>query len=102
MGKALAEYGEVQNVEEMSWKNEELRKWEEALPRLEECALEKVSRLYKAKTGVGCDGFHPKVPLDLTNKRRNCRVDGEGGTEWQMAATSLHDDVPLDSEERHE
>ena len=24
--------------------------------------------MYKAKTGVGCDGFHPKVPLDLTNE----------------------------------
>ena len=46
--------------------NEELRKLEEALPRLKECELDKVSRLYKAKTGVGCDGFHPKVPLDLT------------------------------------
>ena len=59
------------------------------MPRLKEGDLEKVSRLYKAKTGVGCDGFHPKVPLDLTDltskKRRNRRVLGEGGTEWQMA-----------------
>ena len=47
---------EVQNVEDEPWKNEELRKWEEALPKLEECELEKVSRLYKAKTG--CDDFH--------------------------------------------
>ena len=30
----------------------------------------KVSRLYKAETGVGCDGFHPKVPLDLTEETR--------------------------------
>ena len=43
-------------------KNEELKKSEEALPRLKECGLEKVSRLYKAMTGEGCDGFHPKVP----------------------------------------
>ena len=50
---------EVQKVEEKLWKNEELRKLEEALPRLKECHLEKVSRLYKAKTGVGCDGFPP-------------------------------------------
>ena len=56
---------DVQNVEENLWKNEELRKLEEALPRLQECHLEKVSRLSKAKTRVGCDGFHPKVPLDL-------------------------------------
>ena len=31
---------------------------------------EKVARLYKAKTGVGCDGFHPNVPLDLTQEAR--------------------------------
>ena len=30
---------EVQNVEDRPWKNEELRKWEEALPRLKECDL---------------------------------------------------------------
>ena len=26
--------------------------------------------MYKAKTGVGCDGFHPKIPLDLTKETR--------------------------------
>ena len=46
------------------WRNEELKKCEEALPRLKEGDLEKASR--RQKTGVGCDGFHPKVPLDLT------------------------------------
>ena len=59
---------EVQNVEEKFWKNEELRNAEEALPRLKECHLEEVSRLYKAKTGVGCDGFQPSVSLDLTKE----------------------------------
>ena len=44
---------EVQKVEEKLWKIEELRRLEEALPRLKECHLEKVSRLYNAKTGVG-------------------------------------------------
>ena len=61
---------EVQNVKEKPWMNEELRSAEEALPRLKEGHLEEVSRLYKAKTGVGCDGFHPKVPLDLTKETR--------------------------------
>ena len=42
------------------WKNEELRSAKEAPPRLKECHLEEVSRMYIAKTGVGCDG------LDLT------------------------------------
>ena len=40
-----------------------------ALPRLKEGDLEKASRLSTAKTGVGCDVFHPKVPLDLTKKQ---------------------------------
>ena len=39
-----------------------------ALPRLKEGDLEKASRLSTAKTGVGCDVFHPKVPLDLTKE----------------------------------
>ena len=54
----------------------------------------KTSRLYKAKPGVACDGFHPKVPLEVTEETT---VPGEGGTQWQMAATSLHDDVLFDS-----
>ena len=62
---------DVQNLEDKPWKNEEMRRMEEALRLKEE--LEKASRMHKAKTGVGCDGFHPKVLLDLTNgnERRN-------------------------------
>ena len=37
--------------------------------------MEKASRLYKAKTGVGCDGFHPKVLLDLTKETRGKIVE---------------------------
>ena len=29
----------------------------------------------KAKTGAGCDGFHPKVPLDLTKETRGDIVE---------------------------
>ena len=77
------------------WKNEELRKWEEALPRLTKCELEIVSRSYTAKAGVGCDGFLPQFPPNFTKetRRRNREVPGEVGTEWKVAATSLHDDV---------
>ena len=32
--------------------------------------MEKASRLYTAKTGVGCDGFRPNVPLNLTKETR--------------------------------
>ena len=61
----------VQNMEDKHWKNEELKKLEQALPSLKECDLDKASRSYKAETGVGCDGFHPKVPLDLTKETRS-------------------------------
>ena len=66
------------------WRNDELKECEEALPRLKEGDLKKASRLYKAKTGVGCDGFHSKSSfgLDMRNERRICLVLGEGGTKW--------------------
>ena len=52
------------------------------------------------KTGVGCDGFHAKVPWDLTKEtRRYCGVHGEGGAKWKMAAAGMYDDVLFDSEE---
>ena len=60
----------VQNMKDNALENEELKNLEEALPKLKECDLEKVSRLYKAKTGVGCDRFHPKVSLDSTKETR--------------------------------
>ena len=40
-------------------------KFEKALPRHKECDLEKASRLYMANEGVGCDGFHSEVLLDV-------------------------------------
>ena len=60
------------------------------LPRSKKDDLEKASRLYKAKTGVGCDGFHPKSSFGLAkrNERINCGILGHSGTEWLMAATS--------------
>ena len=42
---------DVQNMQDKPWRNEELRRSEEALPRLKEGDLEEASRLYKAKTG---------------------------------------------------
>ena len=39
----------------------------EDMPRQEESVLEKAAS-YKARTGVVCDGFHPKGPLDLTRE----------------------------------
>ena len=40
---------EVQSVEEKPWEDNELRILDEALPRLKECHLEKVPRLYKVE-----------------------------------------------------
>ena len=62
---------EIQNMQNKSRRNEELKECEDALPRLKEGDLDKASRVYKAKTGVGCDGFHPKVPVDKGNKKGN-------------------------------
>ena len=47
---------EIQNMQDKQWR------------RLKEGDLEKASRLCKAKTGVGCHGFHPKVLVDLTKE----------------------------------
>ena len=63
-------------------------------PRLQECDVEKVSRLYKAKTGVGCDGFHPEVLLDLTKETRGEIVKflekvEQSGTWPQQACTTM-------------
>ena len=53
----------IQNMQNKQWRNEELKECEETLPRLKEGDLDRASRLYKAKTGEECDGFHLKVLL---------------------------------------
>ena len=40
------------------------------MPRLRESDVENAARSYKAKTGVGCECFHPKVPLGLEKETR--------------------------------
>ena len=60
--------------------NEELKKLEEALLRPEEGKLEKVSRLYKAKTGVGWLPPESSPGLDKRNKGRNRGVAGKACT----------------------
>ena len=89
----------VQNVEDKPWTNEELKKLEEALPKLKECDLKNASGLYKAKAGVGCDGFHPKVPLDLTRETRKeiveLREKVEQSGKWpQQACTTMFFLIP--------
>ena len=60
---------EVQHNEDKPRRNEELRSLGKGLPRLEE-NLKRAARSYKAATGVGCDWFHSKVPLDLQREMR--------------------------------
>ena len=60
----------MQGLKDKPWKYEELQKEQGAQPRVNESDLEKASRLQKPKTGVGCDGFHSKVHLDLTRETR--------------------------------
>ena len=81
------------------WRNEELSRWVEAPPRLKECDLEKASRMYKAKTGVGCDGFYPKVPLVLTKETRGEMVEclekvKQSGKCPQQACTTMFFLIP--------
>ena len=74
---------EVQNVEGKLWKNEELRSVDEALPRLKECHLEEVWRLYKSR----------KVPLDLIKETRGEFVELLEKVEQcgRVAATRCHE-----------
>ena len=69
---------------------------EEASPRLKEFELEKASRLYKAKTGVGCDCFHPKVPLDLIKRNvlEFLEKVAQSGTWPQEAGTTMFFLIP--------
>ena len=71
-----------------------MKRLEEALPRLKESHLEEVSRLFQAMTGVGCDGFHPKVLLDLTRETTREIIDFQEKVEqsgkWpQQACTTM-------------
>ena len=82
-----------------SGKHEDLKKLEKALTRQKECGLEKVSRQCKAKTRVGRDGFHPKVPLDGTKETRGEFVEFlekvEQSGKWpQYACTTVFFLIP--------
>ena len=50
------------------WRNDKLK-------NVQRSDLEKAARNYKAKTRVGCDGIHPKVPLDSENETRGDVVE---------------------------
>ena len=52
----------------MLWESEELRCTEEALPPLKMKVLTKAAAACKVSTGIGVDGFHSRVALDLSNE----------------------------------
>ena len=60
---------EIQSMQDKPWRNEELKECEEALPS-REGDLKRHRHCTRQKTGVGCDGFHTKTPLDLTKETR--------------------------------
>ena len=70
---------EVEGTEDKMWRNEELRSLEVELPHIE-CREPRERRGYKATTSVGCHGFHPRVPLDLSkeNEGKSDEVSREG------------------------
>ena len=95
--KEWAKHTEVEELKDKPWRSEELRSLEEGLPRL------KGEYLEKAATGVGCDGFHPTIPLELSTKqeRKSWTFLNMWNSVWD-AATHLHDEVLPDSQEFHE
>ena len=59
---------DVQDLEDMRWRKEDLRSLEEGLPRLKEGNLERAARSYKATSGVDCDGFTLKFREDVSKE----------------------------------
>ena len=95
---------QVQNTQDKPWRNDELRRWEEALARLNESELGKGIKKVQGKDRSGMRRLpsQSSFGLDKRNEWRNCGIYGESGAEWQVAATSMHNDVLPDSEECHE
>ena len=81
--------------------NEELKKCEEALPRLKEGDLEQASRLYKAKEQEwDVTASVPRVLMDLTNETRGKIVEFlekvEQSVKWpQQACTTMFFQIPV-------
>ena len=73
-----------QNVEEKPRKNEELRKWEDVLPRLKKVCIGKSVEIVQGKdrSRVSRIPLQGSPGFDKRNERRNRGVLGEGGAEW--------------------
>ena len=55
-------------IENTPWKNKDLQDAEEAFLHTKAEELKRAASRYMASTGVGADGFHPKVPADLSTE----------------------------------
>ena len=55
-------------IENTPWKNKDLQDAEEAFLHTKAEELKRAASRYMASTGVGADGFHPKVPVDLSTE----------------------------------
>ena len=66
MGKALEGCGRCSESGTKPWECEQLRRQEEALPDMSVEDLKKVAVAVKQRPRV--DGFHPKIPLDLSDE----------------------------------
>ena len=62
---------EVQSLADRSLRIEELRNLEEGMPRLKKDIFERAVVSYKTAAGVGCDGFHLKVPPAADSDQRH-------------------------------
>ena len=89
-------------LEHNLWKNDELKKLEEALPRLKECDLETASTLYKEEQELAAMASTPKFPLDLTKETRGEIVEflemvEQSGNWPQQACTTMFFLIPKKS-----
>ena len=80
----------VQTLEDKPWENEELKKLEEALPRLKE-RWRKSVKIVQGENRNWMRWFPPNNPFGFCkrNKRRNRGVLGESGAEWESGRSKL-------------
>ena len=92
---------EVQRLYDKPWKNTKLQEEDEVLPPTRIKELQHADRGYESSTGVGTDGFHPKLPRDLTEEGCAMIIDILTKVEavWILARAGKHSDVSLDSKD---
>ena len=72
-------------MDDNPWEHGALQDSEEALPPMRTEDLKSAESSYEASTGVGADGFHPKVSLDLSTEM--CGKLCSSWRNWNNAVT---------------